>query len=69
MSSGAFPLSGKDAEKLEQVVKLLCEVNEEWDDCLYTGDSGGLQFDNAASDGGYLARLGIARKLIEDCID
>jgi len=68
MGSGCFPLSreDKDAGKLLQASKLIDEVIKSlWGD-VYSGDVGGMQYDNAASDGGSLALLGLASKLVLD---
>jgi len=65
MGSGCFPI--KD-ERLTQAIKLVEQamellIDEYWQE-VYSGESGGMQFDNAASDGAALAILGAARDLI-----
>lgn len=66
MSSGYFPVqqSTEIAAKLMRAAVLLQEVIDECLDDVYDGDSGGGQFDNAASDGASLAMIGLARKLV-----
>ena len=69
MGSGIFPLPNYDklANELAEIEKKLDEVIDELIDDIYDGNSGGMQYDNTARDGGYLQRLRIARELISDC--
>ena len=69
MGSGYFPLSTKDKEndKLVHARMLIKEYREELVSEVYSGESGGMQYDNAASDGGYLERLSIAIEMIDGC--
>ena len=67
MGSGYFPFSYNDSEskQLREAVELIKSVRESvWNE-IYSGDDG--QFDNAASDGGYLRQLSIAISLIQEC--
>ena len=66
MGSGSFPLSPNEetGKKLVQAAALIKEVTDAWYDDVYGGDSGGMQYDNAATDGGSLALLGLAHRLI-----
>lgn len=65
MGSGSFPLeNSEDVEKLEQACCLITEVIDNWSGSVYSGDSGGQQYDNFASDGAYLENLYIAKDLI-----
>lgn len=68
MGSGTFPLYKTDTrgQRLLGAAKEVREVCDEMVDAVYSGDSGGGQFDNAASDGGSLALLRLAASLIED---
>ncbi|MBE3116162.1 hypothetical protein IMZ68_03080 [Candidatus Bathyarchaeota archaeon] len=70
MGSGCFPINAKDKEaaRLLEIKKLLEEFRSEWYDSIYSGESGGGQYDNAASDGGYLERIGIAIEMIDGCL-
>lgn len=70
MGSGSFPLyrSDKDAKVFLEIVEKIDAFLDEYTWFVYTGDSGGNQFDNAAMDGGYLEKLRIARGLIEECV-
>lgn len=70
MGSGSFPLyrSDEDAKVLLEVVEKIDDFIEEYVGYVYSGDSGGRQFDNAAIDGGYLEKLRIAKGLIKECI-
>lgn len=65
MGSGSFPLydDGLGA-KLVKAADLVNEVVNEVVSEVYSGDSGGGQLDNAASDGGSLALLSLAERLI-----
>ena len=71
MTSGSFPLSvnGESGKKLAEISKQLREIVHDFYDGVYGGDSGGCQFDNAASDGGYLEDLDIAADLIDKCVE
>lgn len=69
MGSGYFPFYRNDpeAKKLMEAISLIKEVRDSvWDE-VYMGSDG--QFDNAASDGGYLRQLAIATALIEECFE
>ena len=69
MASGSFPLHPvHDANglKLKAAADLVADVCRDVSDEVYAGESGGMQFDNAASDGGSLALLYLAEKLIRD---
>jgi hypothetical protein len=68
MGSGSFPLyrTDENGKKLLEAAKLIGEVVDGISDDVYSGDSGGMQYDNAASDGGSLALLQLAAQLIED---
>ena len=69
MGSGMFPLSPTRDElgvRLNKIADDLEKICEEVSDDIYSGDSGGMQYDNAASDGGSLALLRLAVKLIRD---
>ena len=67
MGSGSFPLyrTDDDGKKLIEATRLVREVCDSLADSVYSGDSGGGQFDNAASDGRSLGLLGLAAGLIE----
>ena len=71
MGSGSFPLSRLDGDgaKLAQAAALTGEVCEAWTELVYSGDSGGGQCDNAASDGASLAMLFLARRLVLDEVE
>jgi len=71
MGRGAFPLyrSGQNGKKLIEALRLMEIVQCDLSDAVSTGDSGGGQFDNAASDGAALERLNIAAELVRDCIE
>lgn len=64
MGRGFFPLSasGEKAKNLLSAVSLVQTVIDALWDSVYSGDDG--QFDNSASDGASLAKLGIAVDLI-----
>ena len=66
MGSGCFPLRKEDGDgkRLLQVADDLKAILNEWYESVYSGESGGNQYDNAARDGGSLARLGVAESLI-----
>lgn len=69
MGSGSFPLeiignSINDGDVLSVAAKMVEAVVESWYHDVYTGESGGRQFDNAARDGGALAELELAVELI-----
>lgn len=67
MGSGYFPFyrSDPEAKKLMEAIKLIDEVR----DSVYDDIGTDGQFDNAASDGGYMTRLSIASELIKDCFE
>ncbi len=64
MSGGYFPLYKEDMNgtKLLRAANLVTEVIDEIVDDIYGGSDG--QFDNSASDGGHVALLKLAIKLI-----
>lgn len=68
MGAGSFPVGarGEIGKKLVQAAELVESVCEDMTDDVYSGDSGGMQYDNAAADGGSLALLRLAVKLIRD---
>jgi hypothetical protein len=70
MGSGTFPLDrkDKDAKVLLEAVKKIDDFIEEYWECVYSGDCGGNQFDNAAADGAYLEKLSLAARLIKECV-
>lgn len=73
MGSGMFPLSTKSGLdpygwKLKETADWLRDVQAQLYSAVYSGDSGGSQFDNAARDGAALERLAIAEQLIRGCI-
>lgn len=70
MASGCFPLykNEKDVDKLVEAIRLIDEFVDSWYSAVYNGDSGGNQFDNAASDGGALALISLASSLLKDQI-
>jgi hypothetical protein len=71
MGSGSFPFSQSDnlGIRLNKLADELDKIREEMYECVYTGDSGGGQYDNAASDGGYLEDIRIASTLIRKCVE
>jgi len=71
MGSGSFPLwhDGKDGHKLLEAARRIEEVSNKWYESVCTGDAGGMQFDNAAYDGGFLHRLNLAARLVRECVD
>jgi hypothetical protein len=69
MGSGMFPLSPIRDDygvKLKNAADAIEDVCNAISEDIYSGDAGGGQFDNAASDGGDLALLRLAVKLIRD---
>jgi hypothetical protein len=64
MSAGYFPMndSTDPAKKLLQAADLVQSATRDVRDSVYSGEDG--QFDNSASDGGSLALLELAVKLI-----
>jgi hypothetical protein len=64
MASGYFPLNSYDGKRYELLKGAVDNLKEALETLTYD-DS---QFDNAASDGGYLAELYLAKKLIEGSI-
>jgi len=66
MASGFFPIDGRDhaGQELMRAAQLVTNVLDYYTDDVYCGAGG--QFDNAASDGGAIARLALAVKLIQD---
>ncbi len=68
MGSGSFPLDPKrDGKELKEIINKLQIFYGDWWGSVHSGDSGGGQFDNAASDGGYLEEIRIAIMLLEEC--
>ena len=69
MGRGYFPLyeSSDRAKQLREAIQKIEAVRDELINCVYSGDDG--QFDNAASDGGYLERLSIAVEMLDGCIE
>jgi len=51
-------------EQLSAAASAVESICDELRDGVYSGESGGMQFDNAASDGGSLSLLRLAVKLI-----
>ena len=68
MGSGRFPLDRSGWKRLLEAARLIDEVMNEVYDDIYSGESGGMQFDNAARDGGYLATLSLAQRLITEAV-
>lgn len=70
MASGCFPFytTDNEAKKLLGIKKQLQDFLSEWSEAVYSGDSGGMQYDNAASDGGYLERIKVAIEMIDGCL-
>jgi len=68
MGSGIFPLRLADGARLLQAAALIEACHDELVDEVYSGDSGGGQFDNAASDGGELALLQLAARLCREAV-
>jgi len=70
MGSGTFPLyrNDDDAKDLLEMVEKIDYFIEEYAECVYSGDCGGNQFDNAAADGRYLEKLSLAARLIKECV-
>ena len=66
MGSGVFPLRRQSEEglKLCQAIVLVEEVINRLEPDILDGFSGGQQFDNAAYDGGSLARLRLTVKIL-----
>ena len=66
MGSGMFPVETRSrfGEKLSAAASSVESICEELDDGVYSGEVGGMQFDNVASDGASLALLRLAAKLI-----
>ena len=65
MGSGYFPLNKKDVAggKLLKAKNLIDEVIRDYYEDIYSGIDG--QYDNAASDGGSLALLGLCIEILE----
>lgn len=69
MGSGSFPLDPKrDGKELKEIVDKLEKFYNDWWDSVYSGDSGGQQFDNSASDGASLEGIRIAKNLLKECL-
>lgn len=66
MASGYFPVDGSDAERLRSIADQLHAFIVECLGPVHSGESGGMQYDNTASDGGSLALLALAEQLIRD---
>lgn len=71
MASGSFPVdrSSEEGKALSSAIDIIDELMGDWWEAVYTGDSGGMQFDNAASDGAYMEKMRIARNLLLQCIE
>lgn len=67
MGSGSLPVYGahETGLKLIEAIRLIAEVRDYWRDAVYSGESGGNQFDNAARDGAYLERLNVAMEMLK----
>lgn len=65
MASGYFPLNACDGKNYELLKSAAESLKQALDTLTY--DDG--QYDNAASDGGYLAELYLAKRLIEGAIN
>jgi len=68
MGSGVFPLRSQSKEgiKLAQAMVLVNEVITCLEPDILDGYSGGQQFDNAAYDGGSIARLRLVEKILSE---
>ena len=68
MASGSFPLDrcDPDATNLLAAAALIELVCNKWVDAVYSGESGGLQYDNTAADGAALAKLRLAERLARE---
>lgn len=66
MASGYFPLrkSAVDGQKLVEAARLISEVIKNWREECLTQD----QPDNAYSDGGHMAELHLAERLVTDAV-
>ena len=62
MGGGCFPL--KD-DRLTKASDLIGQVMDDYWPDVYSGEAGGMQFDNAAHAGAALAMLELAKKLID----
>lgn len=70
MGSGTFPIreNDEDGKTILSLVKRIEDIIEEYVECVYSGDCGGNQFDNAAADGRYLEKLSLAARLLKECV-
>ena len=71
MGSGIFPLE-RDEDTgltLQGIAFQIEAIANDLSEGIYSGDSGGMQFDNAASDGTYLYRLRLALRLLRECLE
>jgi len=70
MGSGTFPIrrDDEDGKILLSLAKGVDDIIEKHASGVYSGDSGGNQFDNAAIDGGYLEKLRLAARLLKECV-
>ena len=70
MGSGTFPMeqNDEDGKILLDLVKKIENFIEKYVWYVYSGDSGGNQFDNAAIDGRYLEKLSLAARLLKECV-
>ena len=68
MGSGVFPVRSQSEEgkKLCQAIVLIEQVLNLLEPDILDGSSGGNQFDNAAYDGGSLARLELAKRILSE---
>lgn len=71
MGSGIFPLRRGDDnyDSLLDCREEITRIADYFRDDIFTGESGGHQFDNAARDGAHLAYLRLAVELIEKCLE
>lgn len=62
-----FPLDGRydDGATIVRIIAELKKICESAGESIYSGDSGGGQYDNAASDGASLAMIHLAIELLE----
>lgn len=67
MGSGMFPVNtdGIRGQKIIEIKESIRKFRDEVAELVYSGDSGGGQFDNAAEDGGYLERLNVAIEMLD----
>lgn len=70
MGSGTFPIrrDDEDGKILLSLAKGVDDIIEKYAECVYSGDCGGSQFDNAAIDGRYLEKMSLAARLLKECV-